>query len=95
MSSPGSTSRRWPRGPSWSICLTHSSLLLELLYPVLIWVKILRPLMLAGAFMLHVGIAVVSPGLAEFALAMLAANLAFVLRHLAAWPGHWRGPAGR
>ena len=58
--------------------LTHSSLLLELLYPVLIWVKILRPLMLAGALMLHLGIAVVSPGLAEFALAMLTANLAFV-----------------
>ena len=62
--------------------LTHLSLLLELLYPVLIWVKILRPLVLAGALMLHVGIAVTNPGLAEFALAMLAANLAFV-------PGTW------
>ena len=28
--------------------------------------------------MLHLGIAVMSPGLTEFALAMLAANLAFV-----------------
>jgi predicted DCC family thiol-disulfide oxidoreductase YuxK len=66
---------------AWPIlinALTHSSLLLELLYPVLVWVKILRPLMLAGAVMLHLGIAVVSPGLAEFALAMLTANLAFV-----------------
>jgi predicted DCC family thiol-disulfide oxidoreductase YuxK len=70
--------------------LTHSSLLLELLYPVLIWVKPLRPLMLAGALMLHLGIAVVSPGLTEFALAMLTANFAFVsgtwLRSLVAGP---------
>jgi predicted DCC family thiol-disulfide oxidoreductase YuxK len=58
--------------------LTHFSLLLELLYPVLIWVKMLRPLVLAGVLLLHLGIAVVSPGLAEFALAMLAANLTFV-----------------
>jgi predicted DCC family thiol-disulfide oxidoreductase YuxK len=58
--------------------LTHGTLLLELLYPVLIWVKILRPLMLAGAGMLHLGIAVMSPGLAEFGLAMLAGNIAFV-----------------
>ena len=58
--------------------LTHGTLLLELLYPVLIWVKILRPMMLAGAAMLHIGIAVMSPGLAEFGLAMLAGNIAFV-----------------
>ncbi len=78
---------------SWPIVvnlLTHTSLLLELLYPVLIWVKILRPLMLTGAVAMHVGIAVTNPGLAEFALAMLAANLAFVsgtwLRGLVAGP---------
>jgi predicted DCC family thiol-disulfide oxidoreductase YuxK len=58
--------------------LTHTSLLIELLYPVLIWVKQLRPLMLAGAVLLHVGIAVTNPGLGEFAVGMLAANLAFV-----------------
>jgi predicted DCC family thiol-disulfide oxidoreductase YuxK len=58
--------------------LTHSSLLLELLYPVLIWGKLLRPLMVAGIAILHLGIAVTNPGLTEFALAMLAANLAFV-----------------
>jgi hypothetical protein len=33
---------------------------------------------LAGVLVMHVGIAIVSPGLAEFTLAMLAANLAFV-----------------
>jgi predicted DCC family thiol-disulfide oxidoreductase YuxK len=58
--------------------LTHTSLLIELLYPVLIWVKQLRPLMLAGALLLHLGIAVTNPGLGEFAAVMLAANLAFV-----------------
>ena len=58
--------------------VTHASLALELLYPVLIWIKIARPLLLAGMAVLHLGIAVMSPGLTEFALAMLAANLSFV-----------------
>ncbi len=62
--------------------LTHASLALELLYPVLVWVRIIRPLLLASVIVLHVGIAVMSPGLLEFALAMIAANLAFV-------PGAW------
>jgi predicted DCC family thiol-disulfide oxidoreductase YuxK len=62
--------------------LTHASLALELLYPILIWIRITRPLILLGAAALHLGIAVMSPGLAEFTLAMLAANLAFV-------PGAW------
>jgi predicted DCC family thiol-disulfide oxidoreductase YuxK len=58
--------------------LTHATLAFELLYPVLIWIKIARPLMLAGVVALHFGIAVMSPGLTEFALAMLAGNLSFV-----------------
>ena len=57
--------------------ITHASLALELLYPVLIWVTIARPLLLAGVVSMHVGIAVMSPGLAEFALVMIAGNLAF------------------
>jgi predicted DCC family thiol-disulfide oxidoreductase YuxK len=77
-------------------CLTHVSLALELLYPVLIWVPIVRPILLAGVAALHVGIAVMSPGLTEFALAMLAGNLAFVsgawLRGLVADPA---GPGVR
>ncbi len=64
----------WP----WVLnVLTHASLAFELLYPILIWVPILRPLMIAGAVVLHLGIAVVAPGLTEFGLAMIAANLAF------------------
>ena len=70
--------------------VTHASLALELLYPVLVWVKIVRPLLLAGVVALHVGIAVMSPGLTEFALVMIAGNLAFVsgawLRGLATGP---------
>jgi predicted DCC family thiol-disulfide oxidoreductase YuxK len=57
--------------------LTHASLAFELLYPILIWVPNLRPLMIAGAVVLHLGIAIVAPGLTEFGLAMIAANLAF------------------
>jgi predicted DCC family thiol-disulfide oxidoreductase YuxK len=70
--------------------LTHASLTIELLYPVLIWVRIVRPLWLAGVVAMHLGIAVISPGLTEFALAMLAGNLAFFsstwLRGLATGP---------
>jgi predicted DCC family thiol-disulfide oxidoreductase YuxK len=58
--------------------LTHLSLALELLYPVLIWVGILRPILLASVVILHTGIAVINPGLSEFALIMIAANLVFV-----------------
>ena len=58
--------------------LTHASLALELLYPILIWIRVLRPLMVLGMVGLHLGIAIVSPGLTEFGLAMIAANLAFV-----------------
>ena len=65
----------WP----WLVnALTHASLALELLYPVLIWVRILRPMVLVLMLTLHLGIAVMSPGLAEFSMAMMAANLAFV-----------------
>ncbi len=66
---------------AWPLLLnlvTHASLVLELLYPVLIWVRIARPLLLAGVLALHLGIAVMSPGLAEFALVMIAGNFAFV-----------------
>ncbi|APW60974.1 DCC1-like thiol-disulfide oxidoreductase family protein [Paludisphaera borealis] len=58
--------------------LTHGSLALELLYPIFIWTGLTRPLMIVGAALLHLGIAVVSPGLTEFGLAMIAGNLAFV-----------------
>lgn len=78
---------RWPLLINF---LTHASLALELLYPILIWIRVTRPLMLLGAVALHLGIAAMSPGLTEFTVAMLAANLAFVsgawLRRLVADP---------
>jgi predicted DCC family thiol-disulfide oxidoreductase YuxK len=70
--------------------LTHASLALELLYPILIWIAVARPMVLACAVAMHAGIALMSPGLTEFTLAMLTANLAFVsaswLRRLATGP---------
>jgi hypothetical protein len=74
---------------------THGGVLLEIAYPVLIWVRKLRPILLASAAMMHVGIDLML-GLTEFGLAMAAANVAFVsgpwLRSLVT--GH-RQPAGR
>ena len=61
--------------------MTHVGLATEIGYPILIWVKPLRPLVLATVVALHVGIEL-TLGLGEFALAMIAGNLAFV-------PGGW------
>jgi predicted DCC family thiol-disulfide oxidoreductase YuxK len=70
--------------------LTHASLALELLYPIFIWPRLTRPLAIVGMIGLHSGIAIVSPGLTEFGLAMIAANVAFVsgpwLRRLVTGP---------
>jgi len=55
---------------------THGALALEVGYPVLIWFKPLRPLLIASVFLMHVGIDL-TLGLTEFGLAMLAGNLAF------------------
>ena len=81
------TMARWPLLIN---VLTHASLALELLYPILVWIPITRPLMILGAVGLHLGIAAMSPGLTEFTLAMLAANVAFMsggwLRRLVADP---------
>lgn len=61
--------------------LTHVALALEIAYPILVWVKPLRPLILTMVFAMHVGIDR-TLGLTEFGLAMMAGNLAFV-------PGPW------
>jgi hypothetical protein len=57
--------------------LTHATVALEILYPVLVWVRVLRPIMVVGMILLHVGIDL-TLGLTEFSLAMIAGNLAFV-----------------
>ena len=56
--------------------LTHVSLILEIGYPVLIWIKPVRPLILGLVVSLHVGVGLIL-GLTEFSLAMIAGNLAF------------------
>ena len=58
--------------------LTHATVALEILYPVLVWVRRLRPIMVVAMILLHVGIDL-TLGLTEFSLAMIAGNLAFVV----------------
>jgi predicted DCC family thiol-disulfide oxidoreductase YuxK len=69
----------WTAAYPWLLnVLTHGSLAVEVGYPVLVWVRALRPLVLALVVLLHAGIGLTAPGLAEFGLAMVAANLAFI-----------------
>jgi hypothetical protein len=63
--------------PRFLNILTHATVALEVLYPVLVWVRPLRPMMVLGMILLHVGIDL-TLGLTEFSLAMIAGNLAFV-----------------
>jgi predicted DCC family thiol-disulfide oxidoreductase YuxK len=68
----------WMAAYPWLLnALTHASLALELGYPALVWVRVLRPLLIAAAVALHAGIGLTAPGLTEFGLAMVAGNLAF------------------
>jgi predicted DCC family thiol-disulfide oxidoreductase YuxK len=74
---------------------THGGLLLELIYPVLIWNRLLRPLMIAGMVLMHLGIDL-TLGLTEFGLAMLAGNVAFLSgTWLRSWIAGQLQPAGR
>ena len=89
----------WMAAFPWLLnALTHLSLALEIGYPALIWVRPLRPLLLACIVVLHLGIGLTAPGLSEFGLAMIAGNLAFVsgpwLRSLVTGVERSR-PAGR
>ena len=56
---------------------THAALAVELGYAALVWPRRARPYVVATAMSMHVGIAA-TLGLYEFALAMIAANLAFL-----------------
>ena len=59
--------------------MTLLSLFWELLYPALIWPRLSRPIMLAGAVMVHLGIGLCL-GMIEFGLVMIVANIAFLER---------------
>jgi hypothetical protein len=63
--------------PRFLNLLTHITVAVEILYPALVWVRILRPIMVAAMITLHLGIEA-TLGLTEFSLAMIAGNLAFV-----------------
>jgi hypothetical protein len=60
---------------------THAGHLLEIAYPILIWSRKLRPLLLLAVVLMHLGIDLLL-GLTEFGLTMIVANLAFI-------PGAW------
>ncbi len=56
--------------------LTHAGLAIEIGYPILIWNRRLRPLLIALALAMHLGIDL-ALGLTEFSLVMIAGNVAF------------------
>ena len=59
--------------------MTLLSLFWELLYPVLVWPRLTRPIMLVSAVFVHLGIGLCM-GMIEFGLVMLVANMAFLER---------------
>jgi hypothetical protein len=64
----------------WEICMTSGvifTLFIELGFPFLVWNRRLRPYMVIGSVMLHVGIGLIM-GLATFSLLMLAMALSFI-----------------
>jgi hypothetical protein len=63
--------------PSLLQLATHAGLALEIAYPVLIWVRPVRPLILGSVVLMHFGIDLML-GLTEFGASMVAANVAFV-----------------
>jgi hypothetical protein len=68
----------WTAWHPWAIeFLSHFTLFWELSFSVLIWIPILRPLVLFGALVLHLGIGA-TMGLWTFSLAMLIGCTAFV-----------------
>jgi len=67
----------WLAAYPWLInALTHAALLLETAYPVMIWVRPLRPFWVAAVLLMHAAIGL-TLGLFEFSLAMAAGNVAF------------------
>jgi hypothetical protein len=95
------TAHRW----LWEIVfegLTFSTLALEISFPLLVWSRSWRWLMIAAAVLLHTGIGL-TMGLATFGLLMLSMLLAFIpaeevhvlLRTLAGWRDHVLAPLRR
>ncbi|MFM7058957.1 MAG: hypothetical protein ACKO2P_18765 [Planctomycetota bacterium] len=89
----------WTAWYPWiSHLATHSTIVWEVFFPVLIWVRPLRPLVLLGGFCMHLGIGGLM-GMWTFGLIMIFGHVAFwspgfVRRVLARLPHHefWLGP---
>jgi uncharacterized membrane protein YphA (DoxX/SURF4 family) len=63
--------------PLLGSAITHITVLWELTYPVLVWPRLWRPLVLAMALGVHLGIGLWM-GMMSFGLAMIVGNMAFV-----------------
>ncbi len=74
--------------------LTHLVMVWEVSYAVLVWPRLTRPLVLALAVPLHLGIAFCM-GMITFGLVMLIGNVAFVSPQLVREFLSWIGSAGR
>jgi hypothetical protein len=89
----------WLAWHPWLVnAMTHVSLVWELSFCVLIWKPLWRPVMLAGALALHLGIGLCL-GMWTFGLIMLVGCASFLpnewARDLAAWIARERNPASR
>ena len=68
----------WLAGAMWLVnILTYATIAWEVSYPFLIWPKLTRPIFLAMASVVHLGIGICM-GMMTFGLIMLYGNLAFV-----------------
>ena len=68
---------RLARHPLLTNAITLATLFWEVAYAALVWPRLTRPLVLAMAVAVHLGIGL-AMGMMEFGLAMMVANLAFV-----------------
>jgi len=69
------------RYPMLIHALTHFTVFWEITYSVFVWVRVLRPLVLLSAVLLHAGIGLCM-GMWTFGLIMIIGNLAFVPPHV-------------
>jgi len=79
----------------WLVNLaTYGTLFIELAFPFLVWQRVTRPFLLAGAMFLHLQFAILM-GLFYFSFVMMTGHMSFVrpewLAHLGAWWKRARG----
>jgi hypothetical protein len=80
------------RYPTILMLSTYAGVLLELAYPILIWIKRWRRLVIANVVLMHILIDLML-GLREFGLAMIVANLVFLpMEHQRRQDGRATGP---